>query len=65
MGDGNHFPIQDPVIRVTHERACSDGGRVLQIATFFLSGSSRSKECPCLHTHPACLLPKNKYSSTN
>ncbi len=65
MGVGNHFPIQDPVILVTHERASSDGRRALQIVTFFLSGSSRSKECPCLYTHPAFLLPKNKYSSTN
>jgi len=32
--DGNHFPIQDPVILVTHERASSDGERVLQIVTF-------------------------------
>jgi len=58
--DGTHFPIRDPVILVTHERASSDGERVLRIATFFLSGSSRSKECLCQHTRPAFLLPKSK-----
>ena len=57
--------FRTPVILVTHERASSDGGRVLQITTFFMSGLSRSKECPCQHTRPAFLQPKNRYSSTS